>query len=435
MFQLKNIFLACLLFSVSNCLAQSFPYCIDSKFSEQNYFTDLSLNHQVDVQYAQNTDYLGNIQSLKLDIHYPNLLIDALPKRPMVVWIHGGGFENGDKSDMTDYCNKLARAGYVAVSINYRLGWDHIGACNGNAEKWKLAMYRAIQDAHAAIRYMVSNAATYRIDVDNIFLAGQSEGGTTAINLAYMNQTEANVLIPAGIADLGAINNAGNILLDTFNIKAVFNWCGASIDTNIFQNDTPIPLLSIHGLLDSIMPVEFGNYMNCANYSILFGPKSIYNRMKNIGICSEANFDANGEHCYFPSLEKDNYIPAKYTCFFKNILCGNCTTESKLSYNQKPCSEAAPVSINDIHSPNDFLIYPNPTNDYFYLKSSNKNIENMSGSIQDMTGKIILDLSFNINKQNIENHKFILPKNLAKGVYFLNIKMNNKAFIQKLIIE
>ncbi len=429
-----------ILISFAKVNAQNFPYCKTGLFSEQTYYGDISIEHDLDIVYGANLDYQGNNQDLKLDIHYPNLLIDPLPLRPMIVMIHGGGFYAGSKNDMTTYCTKLARAGYVAVSIDYRVGWNYIGggSCSGNIPQLKYAMYRALQDTKAAIRYLVSKANNYRIDTGYIYLAGQSEGGMTAMNCAYMNQAEADTILPGAFADLGSIDSATNNYYNTFTLKGIFNWCGAVMDTNMIQHDTDIPLLSVHGLLDSVMPAEYGKYLNCQNvnnpYPDLYGPKSIYKRMKNTGICSEANFDANGEHCFFPSLEENVYIPAKFTCFFKNLMCGNCTTESKVSYNQKSCVESAPVSTIDMNEALPVEIYPNPVaGSYFNISFTLKKKTDIKIELTDMTGAEVLVLVNEKLYTGIFNKSFTISKYLPKGVYLLKMNFGNDVSYRKII--
>lgn len=70
-------------------------------------------------------------------------------------------------------------------------------------------------------------------------------------------------------------------------------------------------------MLDDVMPIENGFYANCSKYPIVYGPKSIYQRMKSLGICVEGNYDASGNHVSNPSLENVYYIPEKLVCFFK----------------------------------------------------------------------------------------------------------------------
>lgn len=113
----------------------------------------------VDVQFGR-----ANGASLLLDILQP----DPLPPSPapVAVWIHGGGWEAGDKQGGLDLSLNpvMVQAGFVAVSINYRLS-DH-------------ALYPAqIHDAKAAIRWLRANAAELGIDPDRIGVWGHSAGG------------------------------------------------------------------------------------------------------------------------------------------------------------------------------------------------------------------------------------------------------------------
>ena len=67
---------------------------------------------------TRSTSTAGPIQ-LKLDIFRP--LGDTATSRPAVVWMHGGFFTGGDKSNMWDQARAVAERGYVGVSLQYRL--------------------------------------------------------------------------------------------------------------------------------------------------------------------------------------------------------------------------------------------------------------------------------------------------------------------------
>lgn len=438
----KIIFLLLLSGLMYTLQAQNYPYCKAGLFSDQLYYSEISIVHELDKVYGSNLDYLGNVQPLKLDIHYPNLLIDPLPLRPMIVMIHGGGFVNGSKADMTSYCAKLARAGYVAVSIDYRLGWNQTGQggnCMGNIPQLQYAMYRALQDAHAALRYLVSQAAMLRIDTQAIFMIGQSEGAMTALNVGFMNQQEANQLLPGASADLGSIDSASNTFFEPFAIKGIVNWCGALLDTNMIQNTDSIAVLSLHGLLDSIVPVGYGPYLNCQNannpYPLLYGPQSIYQRMKNVGICTEANYDANGTHCFFPSLEAQNYIPAKFTCFIKNLLCGNCTTESKVGYNQKPCIEAAPLSVQGIEMATTVNFVPSPAQQHITMSFTLKANAFVEIQLLSLTGQVISTWLRESLSSGFFSKTLTLSSTLPRGLYLVKLNINQAASYHKIMIQ
>jgi acetyl esterase/lipase len=95
----------------------------------------------------------------KLDLYRPEKSNEA---RPLVVWIHGGGWRNGSKTNCPAV--PLVNRGFVVASINYRL--------SGHA-----VFPAQINDCKAAIRWLRANAETYRINGDHIGVWGSSAGG------------------------------------------------------------------------------------------------------------------------------------------------------------------------------------------------------------------------------------------------------------------
>lgn len=85
-----------------------------------------------------------------MDVYSPKN--DTLKKRPLIVFVHGGGFVNGDKR--TGYSRvvseNLSHRGFVVGSINYRLG---IAEPKSDVSYFE-AMIRAVQDAKAAVRFL-----------------------------------------------------------------------------------------------------------------------------------------------------------------------------------------------------------------------------------------------------------------------------------------
>ena len=95
---------------------------------------------------------------LKLDIYYPKT--DVFKNRPLVMLIHGGAFYIGSKESAAEQelATSLAKRGYVVASIDYRLGFKLLPS------DIELSGYRAIQDAHAALRFLAHNAKGLGID-------------------------------------------------------------------------------------------------------------------------------------------------------------------------------------------------------------------------------------------------------------------------------
>lgn len=101
--------------------------------------------------------------SLALDASIP----DSRGPHPAVILVHGGGWVNGDKTDLQPWFPVLSQAGFAWFSINYRLA----------------PAYRhpsAVEDVEAAIDWVITNAARYRVDPKRLALMGEGAGGHLA---------------------------------------------------------------------------------------------------------------------------------------------------------------------------------------------------------------------------------------------------------------
>lgn len=186
-------------------------------------------------------------QSLLMDIYEPLDNSDAL--HPLVLMIHGGAFYNGDKQDETykKWCRHFASLGYVAVSLNYRMGFPPFRKAIDRAG------YRATQDANAALRFLVHNAREYRINPDLIFTWGTSAGAITALNVAFMDEGEQ----PESVLKEGKLNKLAPECTESFRVRAVANMWGAVHDTAILNN-RDIAVISFHSDRDGIVPYGYG---------------------------------------------------------------------------------------------------------------------------------------------------------------------------------
>lgn len=100
-----------------------------------------------------------------LDLHLPA----GRSGVPVMVWFHGGGLVGGDKADQetTDVARRFAAAGIAVASANYRL-----------APAVKAPVY--VQDAAAAVAWVVAHIAEHGGDPRAVFVAGHSAGGWLA---------------------------------------------------------------------------------------------------------------------------------------------------------------------------------------------------------------------------------------------------------------
>ncbi len=105
-----------------------------------------------------------------LDVFAPDTGTDALPT---VIWIHGGGWIAGDKSQIAPYLRVLAAQGYTTVGLNYTRGPQ--------------GRYpTALRQLDAAIGYLIDHAGELRIDPTRLVLAGDSAGAQLASQLAAL---------------------------------------------------------------------------------------------------------------------------------------------------------------------------------------------------------------------------------------------------------
>lgn len=269
-------------------------------------------------------------QSLTMDIYQPDLDNNAEYRQPLVLLLHGGAFYVGDKSDslITSLCLHFASMGYVAVSANYRLGFL--------PSKSEIARtgYMALQDAHAAMRYLVEHADRYGIDTSMLFVGGASAGGITALNLAFMRDKDRPKYVSGGWRDLGIIASSGNSSNAIFHIRAVANMWGAVTSLNMLKN-SHTDIISFHGDADPIVPYDNGfpfsdisSKLGKRLFDRMYGSLQLDKKAHELGLHSELHtFPSEGHSLHhYPDgrWNKKNYefIRNKTTDFFYSEIAG-----------------------------------------------------------------------------------------------------------------
>ena len=142
-----------------------------------------------DVMMVKNVTYkTRDTAQQKLDIFLPQ---SKEKKSPVVVFLHGGGWNGGDKAFpekyyLNDFILKFVQNGYAVASINYTL-------LNDNTH-----FPTPVEDCKEAVKWLRANAQQYNLDADNIGLWGTSAGAHIAMLAAYSdeNQFSANSSFP-----------------------------------------------------------------------------------------------------------------------------------------------------------------------------------------------------------------------------------------------
>lgn len=130
---------------------------------------------------------------LKLNVWTPALDDN---KRPVLVWLHGGGYTNGNGIEQDGYMGEnLSRKGNVVfVSINHRLGpIGFTDLSGGGGEKYKDSGNVGALDMVAALEWVNENIANFGGDPGNVTIMGQSGGGAKVCTLAAMPATKGLV--------------------------------------------------------------------------------------------------------------------------------------------------------------------------------------------------------------------------------------------------
>ena len=195
---------------------------------------------------------------LRLDVYFPD---GNSTDRPVLMFIHGGGFTGGikHKPEIVEMAEYYASRGWVYVSIDYRTT-EELGDIDDMSQKeiidyyqgiapkeWiehtfegaestkqiqqSVAMYAAQRDSKAALRWIVANADTYSIDVDEIAVGGASAGSITTIALGISNESDFRDEISIDEDPTLATTN----LNETYDVKSMVYFWGSNVKVELYN--------------------------------------------------------------------------------------------------------------------------------------------------------------------------------------------------------
>ena len=233
----------------------------------------------------------GDGRSLEADVFLPPV---EEKNRPAVLFIHGGGWIEGDRSQLRGYGILLARLGFVCMCNSYRLSNESI---------WPAQ----IQDVNCAIRYLRANATDLGLDPDRIGVSGNSAGGHLSLMAAATNYDQifegeggsnevsseikavCAVYQPTTIRQLEMLNPLENAFLMLMGKEAKKEDYDKASPLNYVTEDYP-PCMLIHGSTDSVVRLKD---------STKFYEKLIeFNRPASLHIFSEEEHAFDGEPDY-----------------------------------------------------------------------------------------------------------------------------------------
>jgi hypothetical protein len=279
-----------------------------------------------------------------MDVYTPDGDLEV--NRPVILYMHGGSFYAGDKgsTDCVDFCESMAKRGYVTASLNYRLATNIVGFLTSNATQYETVL-KAVFDAKSAVRYFrkdFANGNIFGIDPSTIFSGGYSAGGVMAIHHAYIDSisdlpslaTDNNgslfdvQLIANNVAGAyGLEGDAGNYGYSS-ELSGVISFAGGINNVSwIDSNDEP--LVSIQGTNDLTVNYNCGPGLNNSLVLNLCGSAEMHQQANLIGVLND-KLILNGEGHSWPANGNINSKFIQAIEFTSNFLfpllpCNNTT--------------------------------------------------------------------------------------------------------------
>ena len=402
--------------------------CATGRFSSDVYS---NVTVTSNITYGSNLNFNGTTKTLKLDFYEPTG--DTMAKRPLIVWVHGGSFLGGTKTDgdVVALANSFAKKGYVCASIDYRTGFFPIDSVNSVK-----AVMRAVHDLKGAVRFFYKDQADqidqFQIDTNRIFIGGTSAGAITALHYAYLDRTcEINPYVNQTTLDgIGGLEGiSGNPCYST-DVKGVINLCGA-LASYTWLEAGEVPLCSMHGTVDGTVKYSRGIVNPGVPLMYLDGSRMIHERAQSEGVSSVFYTWYGADHNPFGGTSPTalSYMDTTIN-FVRDFLIGqlgcsnpilqaeNTPFGTATLYPYTDCTANIPytdctgLGVNE-QEVNEYVLYPNPSEGSFVIemsKAGNYSVE-------------ILDLAGRMHATRMENTAHMQFMNLAlnKGMYIVKI--------------
>ena len=234
---------------------KKFSFFLPLLFLSLLYFSckkDNGNDNQAPAYTAMNVAY-GNDAKQKMDIYLPANRSQNSTKS--FIFIHGGGWQEGDKSDFNQFLDtfKILFPDYAFFNINYRL---YSSATQANQFPTQET------DVKSAVDFINSNIATYIIS-DKYVLLGASAGGHLALlqGYKYDNPKIKAIINFFGVADMNAMyNNPASPLAPPAAVAAVMGGTPTSLP-QLYFSSSPInyvnagdpPTISFQGGVDPVV--------------------------------------------------------------------------------------------------------------------------------------------------------------------------------------
>lgn len=472
--------------------------------AQVRYLDEVFTNVQVDtsITYGQNFEYytgFASLQPLVMDVYSP--VGDTATKRPVILLSHNGSFLPeafthgllglcfGGRKDsaVVEMCKRFAKRGYIAVSYDYRLGWNATSSDQTTRTKTIIqAVYRAMQDAKSCVRYFrndkISGANLWKADTSKFVIGGSNSGAYVALAASSLNDvTELNNIKFVDINGsfvkqdtlgdfdgFGGFQNHDNYPGVSSKFNCVLSLGGAVGDTSWIQaGETPV--IAFHGVNESSTQYNTGIVNTASGQPVIevsgsgdfmpivdalgnnnaFTPNSFQQGPPNrngLGaqtVSIEGLYPFYGEKfepwnwfdsaCYVASsrmiaLTGGTASITKANLFIDTIMGYTMPRLYKLLYDP---TYTGTTGINEVKHNVEFSLFPNPTNNQLNIIGSTTQKPISAIAMFDVTGRMTKELT-NINAFS----KNIDLSEMSNGIYLVSIKLTDgTTTTRKVVLE
>lgn len=474
---------------------------IGSQAYGQRYLTEVFTGVDVtsNVAYSTNITVLTGMPAMDTilcDIYEPTG--DTIGQRPVVIVSHTGSFLpppvngqcTGNKSDyaVVELCNLLAKRGYVAVAMNYRLGWNPVGTQEERTGTLLNAAYRGIQDARTLVRFLrndAANADNYGIDPDKIVVGGVGTGGYISLGCGYLDKYDeinlAKFIDPNTVKSYvdtslsgdieGKWNrplNVGNYTSYSSEVNMIFNMGGAVGDSS-WINSGESPAVSFHCPNDPFAPYNFGAVIVPTTQQFVVnvsGSEGVQQRANRLGLNDDfifgsysdpytaaANASNNGLDGLFPFVRPT--VESGPWEYFDSTMCPAMNVQASLQTNPDMSMMKANAYLDSIvnylaprmvcvlglpgclqsASTEPVLdqyatVFPNPASDLLNIRTALPGNVLRSLEVVDLSGRSVARI------EGLTGTEYALDaQSLTPGLYFVKITTTNGKVTKKVIFE
>lgn len=353
----------------------------------------------LDIPYREAPGLSGRLQKLSLDVFLPNETPGKY-LRPLIIFVHGGGFIGGRKDGMHGLCKDFSKMGYVTASIDYRL----LDSLFINDELYIRGVMLAAEDVLYSMKFFQNHAEgvnDFLIDTNQIYLAGVSAGAILVQHINFIDSIQQVIS-----HDIDKIKSRHH-LLGELKPKACVAYSGALLSTAIIDEDDG-PIISFHEIEDPVVPCERSKGRNPLFNQNISGSCAIHQKLSQFDSFRHEFYTfSNGKHLDYLKEEKP-VVLKKTATFLKNQLCEqqnlNSTFDLMIQYGTNSFEQ-------------NYIIHMECNED-----------DELRFELSNTCGISVLNQRY----RNFQNVRFS-SAHLPSGIYYG--KVNNSKTIERFIIE